>query len=198
VAKVVGIYSIRNTVNSKVYIGQSVDVASRFIRHRYHLKKNVHPNIHLQRSYNKYGADCFEFNIIEECDAGTLCEKEQCWIDYNKDLAYNINTNIEDLSGSNNPFFGKKHSEKTKLKMSSNRIGKYKEEENPNYGNKNNKETRKNMATNRMKKLTIENVREIRELLTQKISHSRIAAKFNVNRSIVTRINSGTRYALIS
>jgi len=52
-----GIYMIINVVDKKVYIGQSLNVKKRIKRHFYELSKEIHPNAHLQRSFNIYGKD---------------------------------------------------------------------------------------------------------------------------------------------
>jgi len=60
-----GIYVIRNLINDKIYIGSSVNIKKRFCQHRNSLKKNKHHNKYLQRSWNKYGEENFEFVVIE-------------------------------------------------------------------------------------------------------------------------------------
>lgn len=59
----IGVYMIRNNINGKVYIGQSVDVRDRLWHHKSMLKNNRHENSYLQNSWNKYGADAFEFMV---------------------------------------------------------------------------------------------------------------------------------------
>ena len=49
-----GIYSIRNSVNNKIYIESSCNLKRRILRHKTELKHNKHYNKHLQRAYNKY------------------------------------------------------------------------------------------------------------------------------------------------
>lgn len=60
-----GVYVIRNLVNDNIYIGSSVNIKKRFCQHRDGLRKNKHHNKHLQRSWNKYGEENFEFVVIE-------------------------------------------------------------------------------------------------------------------------------------
>ena len=79
-----GIYCIENIVNGKKYVGQSVDIASRFIKHRYLLRNNKHYNVHLQGAWNTYGEDNFLFYVLEECNTALLDEREQYYIkDFN-------------------------------------------------------------------------------------------------------------------
>lgn len=77
-----GIYCIENTINHKKYIGQSVDISTRWSNHRYKLNKNIHNNLYLQNAWNKYSADVFTFTIIEECDESNLIERERYYIEY--------------------------------------------------------------------------------------------------------------------
>lgn len=75
-----GIYMIKNLINEKVYIGKSFDIKKRWSNHRYELNKGIHVNNHLQSAWNKYGADNFEFSIVETCDEDSLSDKEIYWI----------------------------------------------------------------------------------------------------------------------
>lgn len=63
----VGIYKITNIVNRKAYIGKSKDIEFRIITHFSKLRNNKHYNAYLQRSFNKYGEDSFQVEILEEC-----------------------------------------------------------------------------------------------------------------------------------
>ena len=76
-----GIYGIVFTPSGKIYVGQSLDIESRWKDHRSDLKYNKHSNIVLQNYYNKYGESAFEFIILEECSESSLTESEQSWID---------------------------------------------------------------------------------------------------------------------
>lgn len=121
--KICGIYMIKNTVNGKVYIGQSVNIARRWAKHKRELKKNnYHEKQHLQDSWNKYGESNFEFKIIEECqpNATILNERETYWIGFydssNKEKGYN-----KALSGGTT--LGIKFSDEIREKMSKSRLG---------------------------------------------------------------------------
>lgn len=78
----VGIYKIENKVNGKIYVGQSIDIDTRWYNHRNELNGNRHCNEHLQNAWNKYGENSFEFIIIEECTLDNIDEREIYWIDY--------------------------------------------------------------------------------------------------------------------
>jgi len=194
--KLVGIYGIRNLNTGWTYVGQSVNINRRLIRHKSSLKHNKHYNAYLQNSYNKHGMQSFAFVVLETCEKSELSQKEQWWID-NETSTYNTDTSVLSKFGTNNPFFGQKHTKVTKQKMSNSRKGKYAGSENPNFGNKNNREVRRKMAIRRARKLTPDNVTNIRKKLANGMKHKEIAMEFNVSRTIVTRIKSGARYALV-
>lgn len=75
----IGIYKIQNKVNNKVYIGQSIDIVRRFIRHKTQMRTNAlqYP---LYLDSKIYGLDNFDFSIIEECKVEELDEREKFWI----------------------------------------------------------------------------------------------------------------------
>ena len=61
-----GIYHIKNTISNGIYFGRSVNVPDRLLHHRQQLRRNVHVNKRLQRSWNKHGEQAFEFKMIWE------------------------------------------------------------------------------------------------------------------------------------
>lgn len=169
--KIVGIYKIENAANGKVYIGQSINIDNRLMRHRSSLKSNVHKNPHLQSSYNKYGPSYFELSIIEECSREVLDDREQYWIDHYKENIYNIILNVLDFHGENNWNFGKKPSKHSRRKMSLNHP---------------------------KRKLTSSQIKEIKSLLllTDRTNTS-IAVEFKVNQSTISRIKAGDIWSWI-
>ncbi len=76
----IGIYSIENKINHKVYIGQSHNIKVRWRHHRSDLNNNRHHNIRLQNAWNKYGQKAFQFKIIEQTDAENLDNRQKYWI----------------------------------------------------------------------------------------------------------------------
>lgn len=94
-----GIYSIRNTVNGKVYIGSTVDFASRWANHRCQLRKGGHDNSYLQRAWAKYGEEAFEFTVLVECPEDELAVAEARFIQEThagtRDHGYNLDTFIQ-------------------------------------------------------------------------------------------------------
>lgn len=100
--QICGIYKITNTVNGKIYIGQSVDIERRWKQHK-KIGRNLLEDKYsrdydkvLYRAMRKYGVDYFDFSIIEECPETALYEREQYWIKYYKSTiaegkGYNLN-----------------------------------------------------------------------------------------------------------
>jgi len=195
-----GIYGIMNTKNNKVYIGKSTNTVERFIRHRSLLKNKKHYNQHLQHSYDFHGIETFEFKILEECSQKDLTIKEQQWVDkYGKDKLYNHVLDVVKLAGPSNPFYGRKHTEETKRKLSVQRIGTMLGKDNPNYGNKQPLIVRLKMTQNNAHtKLKEEQVKEIVQRLRNGEKHKDIANLFSINRTVVTRIANGTRWTNIT
>jgi len=102
----IGIYGIRNKNSNKIYVGQSKRMKKRWKDHIRDLKSEKHCNSHLLNSFKKYGEDCFEFLVLEECEESELNAKEEEWINrFSKDLVYNQNMHILDLKGEHNPFY---------------------------------------------------------------------------------------------
>lgn len=114
--RICAIYCIKNIENNKVYIGSSLDIRKRFINHKLDLKKNNHTNTYLQNSYNKYGEKSFTISILEKCDKINIIEKEQYWMDYFKSYSSKIGYNILKKARSSLNY---KHTEETKIKLSS-------------------------------------------------------------------------------
>lgn len=92
---ITGVYYIKNKVNNKIYVGSSKDITLRKVQHFSELRGGYHQNIHLQRSYDKYGESNFEFGILEVVeDMNSLYDREQFYIDLYYDNScncYNIN-----------------------------------------------------------------------------------------------------------
>lgn len=93
--KVMGVYAIVNTVTGKMYIGSATDIKHRWYLHRRDLFKSRHHSEHLQRAWNKYGSDVFNFRLLEIIeDTSILISQEQYWLDryhtHDKQHGYNI------------------------------------------------------------------------------------------------------------
>ncbi len=56
---------IKNRVNGKRYIGESIDIQHRFCQHKNELRKGTHHSERLQKEWNKYGEKAFRFSVVE-------------------------------------------------------------------------------------------------------------------------------------
>jgi len=106
----IGIYKIQSIIKpNKVYIGSSIIIHRRWWTHLRQLKSSNHPNIKLQRHFNKYGETDLQFSILLECDKEKLIIKEQCFLN-----VYQPYFNICKKAYS---CLGRQMSEETKQKM---------------------------------------------------------------------------------
>ena len=80
----IGIYKIENLINHHCYIGQSVDIESRW---KDECNDAFNPNsgaydYPLSRAFRKYGIKNFSFEVLEECNRSELNTQERYWIKY--------------------------------------------------------------------------------------------------------------------
>lgn len=93
-----GVYVIRNTVNGKCYVGgTTVSLRRRLSHHRSSLRRNQHPNGHLQAAWNKYGESAFVPEVLE-VEPADVVAAEQSWLD-SLQPEYNISPTAYSLSG---------------------------------------------------------------------------------------------------
>ena len=105
--KICGIYVIKNTVNDLCYVGQSIDILTRWIAHK-NAAKNKKDSSHyvkIHQAMNNIGIDNFYLEILEECPYEKLDDREIYWIkkldSYNN--GYNMTTGGQgNTSGENN------------------------------------------------------------------------------------------------
>ncbi|MCF8374047.1 MAG: GIY-YIG nuclease family protein [Bacteroidales bacterium] len=186
--KLSGIYCIENLIDSKKYIGSTTCFQKRYSKHLFELKNGLHSSLHLQQSYLKYGANNFQFYIIELIDKGTpdfeeiLLNTENQYIEKfesnNKQYGYNLrisafsNYGIKHSLSAKTRIKGKKLSASTKEKMSFARQG----EKHPKA------------------KLTKETVKGIKILLEKGIRNTNIARFLNVNKSAINDIKNDNKW----
>lgn len=133
------IYKINCIVTNKSYIGETSNVQKRF---KHHLNDGVNPNSYKQKyelyqDILKYGKECFNVEVLEECTYKDSVDREEYWIKYYNTYENGYNNaprqNVTSLGyqyteerkqyyserfkGENNPFYGKKHSEETLEKL---------------------------------------------------------------------------------
>ena len=94
------IYEIKNLTNNKRYIGSTLHLARRKTRHFSSLKLNKHHNIHLQRSYNKYGKHNFEFIVLKTVEVSSSKELQNIEAKFIQD--FNPEYNIGGTTGGDN------------------------------------------------------------------------------------------------
>lgn len=75
-----GVYCIKCTVPGRSfgmpYVGSSVKIAKRWSGHRRDLDLGKHCNRHLQNAWNRYGADAFEWSVLELVPSDGLSTEE--------------------------------------------------------------------------------------------------------------------------
>ena len=77
----IGIYRFVNKINNQSYIGQSIHIEQRYKEHLNEIK-NTRRNTKWYQAVRKYGIENFNFEILEECKANELNEREIYWISY--------------------------------------------------------------------------------------------------------------------
>lgn len=97
------IYLITNDVNSKVYVGQTIQTLNkRFNGHCCYSKSDRSINMYIKRAIHKYGRDKFHIQLIEECPVNILDEREKYWINFYD--SYNTGYNLT-LGGQDSNYF---------------------------------------------------------------------------------------------
>jgi group I intron endonuclease len=110
-----GVYRIKNLVNGKVYVGSAAtSIVGRWKNHRVLLNAGRHHSIHLQRAWNKYGADSFEFKSLERCLPSDCLRREQVWLNFYRSANPKYGYNRSPTARSS---LGVKHSPETREKM---------------------------------------------------------------------------------
>lgn len=104
--------------SGKIYIGQSQNVILRLADHIRNLRKNKHPNIHLQRAWKQCAGVGFVFEPLLFCEVEELTLFEQVAID---SIAIGMKYNIAVCADA--PMRGRRHSRESIAKMSANHKG---------------------------------------------------------------------------
>jgi len=103
-----GIYRITNLTSSKIYIGSSNNLSSRF-RVYLNINQLMRSNMYIYKAILKYGYSNFTLDILEYCEPNVLKKREQYYLDILKP-----EYNILKIAGST---LGFKHSLNTRIKI---------------------------------------------------------------------------------
>lgn len=76
-----GIYSITNRVTGRTYVGQSVNIHSRWSQHLGSMRRGRPEAKYMAADLKEHGVGSFDFKILEEVTTDELTKKEQLWID---------------------------------------------------------------------------------------------------------------------
>lgn len=118
IPEICGIYLIRNNINNKIYIGQSVNIKRRIQEHL----RSGQPEIYAKKSYRdsntpihkaiqKYGIDNFSVVILEKCKKNELNKREQYWIENFNSNNNSVGYNLTSGGQKNFALKGEKHSQ---------------------------------------------------------------------------------------
>lgn len=188
------IYKATNKINGLVYVGQTkVSLKKRIWRHKGAYLNKSYSHLKFYQALKQYGLDAFVWEEIDVAQTTEeLNEKEMFWIEkYNSfgDGGYNSTKGGRGITGL-------KHSQESLKKFSQVQKGRPRTEETKskhrvamigvNVGEKSG-----------LAKLTEDNVREIKRMISEGVKQKDIAATFNVNKSTITLIKKGERWAHI-
>ena len=79
--KTPGVYFIESRATQNTYIGCSSNILSRMFVHLKSLRNKSHPNLHLQRHYDKHGEADLVIGYLELCPKEVKLEREKFWVD---------------------------------------------------------------------------------------------------------------------
>jgi len=88
-----GVFQIKNIRNDKVFIDNSIDMESKWNRHKMELKFGNHRSRNFQKDWNEYGEKSFVFEVLSE-----LKENEEENINYVNELKTLQDMVIEELN----------------------------------------------------------------------------------------------------
>ncbi len=188
-----GVYAIVNMHNGKAYVGSAALIAKRWSEHRNALRRGCHVSPHLQAAWQTYGAEAFEWRVLEYAPAESLLDREQWWADHLRSYERAHGYNVRRTVGSS---LGVRLSRETRAKMSAAHQGQRQTPEHAarqcaaRRGRRNTVEQRRMMgAANR--RVPEETVREVRILLASGLPQVQIAQMCGVSQQFVSKIKRG-------
>jgi group I intron endonuclease len=129
------LYKITDTLNNKVYIGQSNKETERWRQHKYLARQDM-PIQYVHRAMKKYDIENFTYEVIAMCKTQEDADQTEMLLikqydSHNKDNGYNVALGGDHawnagLLKEQQPMFGKHHTEESKLKSSISNTGKKK------------------------------------------------------------------------
>ena len=191
------IYKFINKVNGKLYIGKTNNLYQRKHAHLAVARLGAENNFYLasghynllQRAITKYGADNFDFVVIEENEQEEIIfEREKYWIAfyktnvcrYGNEFGYNLTDGGEGSSG-------RKHTETAKQKIRDKAAGRL-----------HTKETKQQMSVARSGDgcghniLTVQQIPEILRLRNEEnLSYPTIGKMYGVSKTAIRKICTG-------
>lgn len=188
----VGIYKITSP-SGKIYIGQSIDIESRFKKY---LNNNCKNQKRLYFSFKKHGPNNHIFEILCECEISELNDKERCYQDlYNSSGKKGLNCMLTKSNDRNG-----KHSEETILKFKNIRKNFSKETRikmsEAQKGRKHTESTKLKMSQNMKGSVFSEETkRRMSESAKKKVFSEKLRAK---NSTVVLDLNNGVFYNSIT
>jgi group I intron endonuclease len=118
-----GVYIIICVPATKGYVGSASNISKRWYMHRRQLADGIHPNKYLQAAYNKYGADQFEWQVLENTE--DRIAREQYWMDLLNTADRRYGYNHCTVAGSTSGHTGKPATLETRTKQSESNKGKH-------------------------------------------------------------------------
>ena len=133
-----GIYKITSPTG-RIYIGQAINLHKRIIR--YSMSSTYKKQPKLKNSFEKYGVENHQFNIIEYCSEEDLNCSERFWQDEFEVLSKNgLNCVLQECGQAR-----KVYTKELRKKISDSKLG----EKNPNWGKKMTQEVKDKRNVNR-------------------------------------------------
>lgn len=93
--KVTGIYKITNTQNGRMYIGQAIDIASRWKEHckcGLGIGSTGYMTNKFYKALHDTGIENFTFEVLEICEKTKLNDREFYWIDFYNATTFGYNS----------------------------------------------------------------------------------------------------------
>ncbi len=90
-----GIYAITHIGTGQHYVGSSKNARLRWHQHRSALRGGRHSNLRLQRMWNIYGEEAFDFDVLEEVPFAELLSREQVYLDAFFDQVLNMLSRVD-------------------------------------------------------------------------------------------------------